>query len=291
MNRPVITRMTVLASTPVPAQRAACFAPSAMRTLIPFVLLCCLGAHPAQAQNTKEPKDIKPTQATQATQAVIAAGNFSQLAPGGTPPDWKPLTFRNIDKHTVYILVKDGSTTVLKADSNASASGLTRDLSALNLNIRDTPILKWRWKIANLVKSADIDTKEGDDYPARVYVTFRYDPERAGAGMRMQYGLAKTLYGEYPPHAGINYVWDGKAPVGTITPNAYTARAMMFVVESGAKRVGEWVEVERNVYEDYKRAFKEEPPSVLGIAVMTDTDSTGEAAVAWYGDITLHKKP
>ena len=223
-------------------------------------------------------------------QDSIEAGNFSKQKPGGPPQDWKPLTFRNIDKHTAYTLVSDGGVTVLKAEANASASGLTRDLSALNLNLRDTPILKWRWKIGGLVKNADIRTKEGDDYPARIYVTFKYDPGRAGAGMRMQYGIAKALYGEYPPHAGINYVWDGKAPAGTMAPNAYTARAMMFVVESGARRVGEWVEVERNVYEDYQRAFKEEPPPVLGIAVMTDTDSTGEAATAWYGDITLGKK-
>jgi Protein of unknown function (DUF3047) len=223
-------------------------------------------------------------------QDVIDAGKFSSQKPGGTPPDWKPLTFRNIEKHTGYSLVTDNGVTVLKADSNASASGLTRDLTSLKLDIREYPILKWRWKVANLIKNADIATKEGDDYPARVYVTFRYDPERASVGMRMQYGMAKSLYGEYPPHAGINCVWDGKATVGTMVPNAYTARAMMFVVESGAKRVGDWVEVERNVYDDYKRAFKEEPPPVLGIAVMTDTDSTGEAAVAWYGDITLRKK-
>lgn len=224
-------------------------------------------------------------------QEPIEAGKFSAEKAGTMPQGWKPLTFRNMEKHTTYSLIAEGGATVLKAEANASASGLTRDLTAMNLNIRDTPILKWRWKVANLVKTADIHTKEGDDYPARIYVTFRYDPEKAGAGMRMQYGMAKALYGEYPPHAGINYVWDGKAPLGTMVPNAYTARAMMFVVESGAKRVGEWVEVERNVYEDYKRAFKEEPPPVLGIALMTDTDQTGEAATAWYGDITLRKKP
>ena len=223
-------------------------------------------------------------------QDAIEAGKFSIQKPGGTPQDWKPLTFRNIDKHSSYTLATENGVTVLKAEANASASGLTRDLTALKLDIREYPILKWRWKVANLIKNADIATKEGDDYPARIYVTFRYDPERAGAGMRMQYGMAKSLYGEYPPHAGINYVWDGKAPVGTMVPNAYTARAMMFVVESGAKRIGEWVEVERNVYEDYKRAFKEEPPPVLGIAVMTDTDQTGEAATAWYGDIVVRKK-
>ncbi len=224
-------------------------------------------------------------------QEVIEAGKFSAEKAGAMPQGWKALTFRNTDKHTTYSLTSEGGVTVLKAEANASASGLTRDLSALNLNIRDTPILRWRWKVANLVKNADIHAREGDDYPARIYVTFRYDPEKAGAGMRMQYGMAKALYGDYPPHAGINYVWDGKAPVGTMVPNAYTSRAMMFVVESGAKRVGEWIEVERNVYEDYKRAFKEEPPPVLGIAIMTDTDQTGEVATAWYGDITLRKRP
>ncbi len=224
-------------------------------------------------------------------QEIVEAGKFSVEKAGAVPQGWKPLTFRSTEKHTTYSLISEGGVTVLKAEANASASGLTRDLTALNLNIRDTPILKWRWKVANLVKTADIQTKEGDDYPARIYVTFRYDPARAGVGMRLQYGMAKSLYGEYPPHAGINYVWDGKAPAGTMVPNAYTARAMMFVVESGAKRVGEWVDVERNVYEDYKRAFKEEPPPVLGIALMTDTDQTGEAATAWYGDITLRKKP
>ena len=225
-------------------------------------------------------------------QDAIEAGRFSALAAnGGVPSGWVPLTFRNVSAHTRYSLVSDGDVTVLKAESEKSASGLIRRFDDRKIELKDYPILKWRWKVGNLVKAADIATREGDDYPARVYVTFRYDPERAGLGMRMQYGLAKSLYGEYPPHAGINYVWDGKAPVGTMRPNAYTERAMMLVVESGAKRVGQWVEVERNVYEDYKRAFNEEPPPVSGIAVMTDTDQTGETARAWYGDIVLRKRP
>ena len=225
-----------------------------------------------------------------AAQDLIDAGRFSALKPGAAiPAQWVPLTFRNIETLTRYSLVSDVGGTVLKAESNKSASGLIRRFDDRRIELKDYPILRWRWKVGNLIKGADIATKEGDDYPARVYVTFRYEPERAGTGMRMQYGLAKSLYGEYPPHAGINYVWDGRAPVGTMLPNAYTARAMMFVVESGPKRIGEWVEMERNVYEDYKRAFKEEPPPVSGIAVMTDTDQTGEAATAWYGDIELRR--
>ncbi|MBL8376482.1 MAG: DUF3047 domain-containing protein [Burkholderiales bacterium] len=226
-------------------------------------------------------------------QQVIAAGSFSARgADSGLPPDWKPLTFRKVERHTRYTLVNDGGVTVLKAESAASASGLMRRFDERVVELKDFPILRWRWKVAGLVKGADIRSREGDDYPARIYVVFRYDPERPGVGasMRMQYGLAKSLYGEYPPHASLNYVWDGRAPAGTMLPNAYTARAMMFVVESGAARVGEWVSVERDVYADYRRAFNEEPPPVAGIAVMTDTDQTGESAVAWYGDIELRAR-
>ena len=223
-------------------------------------------------------------------QDVIEAGRFSAMQAGdGLPAGWQPLTFRGVAAHTRYSLVSEDGATVLKAQSDKSASGLIRRFDDRSIDLKQYPILKWRWKVANLVKGADIHSKDGDDYPARLYVTFRYDPQRAGAGMRMQYGVAKALYGEYPPHAGINYVWDGKAAPGTMVPKAYTARAMMFVVESGARQVGQWVEMERNVYEDYKRAFKEEPPPVSGIAVMTDTDQTGEAATAWYGDIELRR--
>lgn len=232
------------------------------------------------------------TSANSIAQPAVDGGRFSTQAPGAAlPADWAPMTFKDIPVHTRYSLVGDGGVTVLKAESEKSASGLIRDLGARKIDIREYPILKWRWKIANLIKGADHTRKSGDDYPARIYIAFQYDPAKAGAGMRMKYGLARAATGSYPPHAGINYIWDGKAPAGTMAPNAHTDRVMMFVVESGPRRVGEWVEIERNVYADYKRAFGEEPPLVSGIAVMTDTDSTGEAATAWYGDIVLSKAP
>jgi hypothetical protein len=62
------------------------------------------------------------------------------------------------------------------------------------------------------------------------------------------------------------------------------------VVESGAGRLGQWAEYERDIYDDYRRAFDEEPPRISGIAIMTDADGTGESAVAYYGDIFLAPK-
>ena len=63
----------------------------------------------------------------------------------------------------------------------------------------------------------------------------------------------------------------------------------MIVTQSGSQRVGEWVTEERNVYEDYKEAFGEEPPNISGIAIMTDTDNTKESATAYFGDIVFKK--
>ena len=61
----------------------------------------------------------------------------------------------------------------------------------------------------------------------------------------------------------------------------------MIVADSGSGRLGAWQDEARNVYEDYRRAFGEEPPLIKSIAIMTDTDNTGEHAHALYGDIVF----
>ena len=44
------------------------------------------------------------------------------------------------------------------------------------------------------------------------------------------------------------------------------------------------------IYEDYKKAFGENPPKISGVAIMTDTDNTKESAIAYFGDIIFKKK-
>lgn len=97
------------------------------------------------------------------------------------------------------------------------------------------------------------------------------------------------LFGDIPI-AAINYVWKKKAPVGAIIDNAYTDFVKMVVVESEPQKVGTWIDEERNIYDDYKRAFGEEPPVINGVAIMSDTDNTKERATANYGDITFIKR-
>ena len=218
--------------------------------------------------------------------AAIEVGGFSREASGGLPAMWKPLTFPKIPRHTSYALVPDSGRVVVRAEAKASASGLATDV---HIDPREYPIVRWRWKIANLVERADLTRKDGDDYPARLYINFRGKQKELSFLDKVEIAVYRRLYGRDPPTAAINYIWDGKAAVGTIAPNAYSDRVRMIVVQSGSEALGRWVDEERNLFEDYRAAFGDDPPPIVSVAIMTDTDNTGETTVAWYGDITFHK--
>ena len=217
----------------------------------------------------------------------LPVGIFSQVQPGQTFPDgWKPLTFEKIPAHTQYELVKDGDAVVVKAVSSQASSGMTREIQ---IDPNEFPVVEWRWKVKNILKNGNVHSKAGDDYPARLYITFEYDSTKVGFFEKAKYETAKLIYGQYPPIGAINYIWESQSPIGTRVPNPYTNRVNMIVIESGETRLNEWITEERNVFEDYKKAFGEDPPIISGVAIMTDTDNTKEQAVAYFGDIIFKK--
>lgn len=218
--------------------------------------------------------------------SVIEVGKFSADQPGAElPKGWKPLTFKKVSKQTSYEVVKEGDQVVVKAISDASASGLTKEVA---IDPKEYPLVRWRWKVDNLLQRSDVSRKEGDDYPARIYITFAYDPEKVSFVRKLKYKAGRAIFGDIPIGA-LNYIWETKTPVGTIIENAFTDFAQMIVVETGSQKVGTWVEEERNIYDDYKKAFGEEPPTINGVAIMSDTDNTKERAIAFYGDISFHR--
>jgi hypothetical protein len=221
-------------------------------------------------------------------QEVLSIGDFSSAeAAVGLPEEWEPLIFDDIDRHTVYKLVEKDGSTVVKAESENSASGL---IKKIDTDPGLYPVLQWRWRVDSVYEKADVTTKAGDDYPARIYVAFAFDPEKAGFLEKAKFKTYKLIYGEYPPARAINYIWASRAGEGTMVANAYTDRVKMIVVESGTENLGKWVSEERNIRRDFLEAFGEEPPKLSGIAIMTDSDNTNEAATAYYGDIRLRMK-
>jgi hypothetical protein len=174
---------------------------------------------------------------------------------------WDTKSFKGF---TEYNLEQDGGRTVVKAHSNASASGLFKKIKLDPARYRQ---LRWSWKIAATVTNGNEKTRDGDDYAARVYVVFP--------------GLF------FWQTKAINYIWANRLPKGEFIPNAFSSNAMMLAVESGAEKCGKWVTEERDVLADYRRLFGEEPSGIGAIAIMTDTDNTSGNATAWYGDITI----
>ncbi|MFC1828126.1 DUF3047 domain-containing protein [Thermodesulfobacteriota bacterium] len=219
---------------------------------------------------------------------TLIVGDFSRVDSGGVlPPDWKPLTFKKIKRHTAYSLAEDNGIVVVKAESGSSASGLIRKM---RIDPREYPLITWQWKVTQVYEAGDVTKKEGDDYPARLYIAFEYDPTKLSFFEKAKYTAAKFFYGEYPPMCAINYIWASNAPEGTTVPNAYSKRSMMIVVESGTHRLNRWVREARNILEDFREVFGGEPPMITGVAIMTDTDNTRASAVSYYGDIVFQKE-
>ena len=216
-----------------------------------------------------------------ASAETVWVGRFSE---GDTsiPAPWK--VERLSEKHppTRYALRRWDGVIAIEAHADKSMALLGRPVA---VDLKKTPILCWQWRIDAPVASADMTTKSGDDYAARVYLTFSVPPEQLGLGTRAKLALARSIYGDQVPDAALNYVWDNRHPVGTLQDNAYTDRARMLVLRSGAARAGAWVHERRNVLKDFRRAFGDAGGQLGGLAVASDTDNTGEKAHAGFADL------
>ena len=168
----------------------------------------------------------------------------------GIDPGWRRKSFKGT---TEYTWTKEGNRAYVRATSKGSASGL---YYRIEYDPQQYPYITWQWKVDTIIAGGDATKKSGDDYGARVYVVF-------------------PAFFFWNTRA-INYIWANKLPKDEMIPNPYTSNNIMISVESGRAETGKWLTETRNVYEDYKRFFGQEPPKVGAIAIMTDSDNTGE---------------
>lgn len=192
--------------------------------------------------------------------------------------NWEPVVFPKIEQQTSYTILETGGGGVLEARSSASASGIRH---RKEFDVYRYPVVRWRWKVDNVYRTGDIERKSGDDYPLRVYIMFKYEPAASSFGEKLQYGIAKLVYGAYPPQSSLNYVWANRRHPGTVYASPYTDRARLIILRAGQKDTGEWVEEKVNIIEDYEKAFGGMPPETAALAIMNDSDDTGEASVSY----------
>ena len=188
---------------------------------------------------------------------TLPIGEFSK----GQLNGWDKKSFSG---QTQYQLVQEGNLKVLKATSNAAASGLTRKI---RVDLNKTPFLNWSWRIDQQLPGLNEQSKAGDDYAARIYVV-------VDGGLLVWNSKA------------VNYVWSSNSPRGKTWGNAYLPKnAMMTAVRGSQDKVGGWVREKRNVKADFKVLFGEDIDEIDGVALMTDTDNSKGSTSAAYGDI------
>lgn len=183
------------------------------------------------------------------------------------PQRWREIEVKG---RTEFSIADMDGRRVLKAHSQANASIL---LCQVKFDPDNYPWVNWRWRVDQLLPEEDLTTKPGSDAPARVYVYF------------------DTRGLPWQKH-NLDYVWSSLLPVGTTLPSAYSQTSLILVVDSGPRHVGEWRAVSRDLRKDYEAAFHDDDtPDVLAIGLLTDADSTGASATAYYDDVMITREP
>ena len=172
----------------------------------------------------------------------------------------------------------------MRAIAKSSASMLRQ---RLNLAPDKLNQLSFDWQADALIAQADMGQRESEDSPLRVILAFEGDRSRFSAKNAMLNELSRSLTGEEMPYATLMYVWCNHRPVESVIINPRTDRIRQLVVETGPRRLKQWLRYERNIRADYEKAFGEPPGPLVGLAIMTDTDNTQSQARAWYGTIRL----
>lgn len=193
---------------------------------------------------------------------------------------WQEIRLKSGQRPNTFKLTQLEGVRAVEVISQASMSLLARPIS---VDLSETPVLCWRWRVGATISQADMTRKEGDDYAGRVYVSFRLPPSAIGLGLRAQLALARAIWGQDVPDAAINYVWDNRQPIGTTRPNAYTDRAQMVVLRSGDQDAGRWVWERVDVRSDVAQLFGAGAEPVQ-LAITADTDNTQAAARSWFAD-------
>lgn len=218
-----------------------------------------------------------------ASAQVLWAGRFQSPA-GQLPKPWRVVPINKL-KPTAYQAVVWEGVNAVEARAEASMALLAREMK---VDLSQTPVLCWRWRVERLVQQADMFKKSGDDYPARVYVAFDLPSTSMSLATRAKLKIARAIYSDLVPDGAINYVWDKDNPVGTLHPNAYTDRAHMKVQRSGAAQLGQWVNERVNVWDDAQRVFGPinlQDVRLTLLAVAADTDNTGESVRSGFADL------
>jgi len=194
------------------------------------------------------------------TQTVIEDWSSHAVGSKGIPAGWTKQSWGS--PQYSFVIAANGTQKVLHMQSANEGSTISRDIKG-KVNLKDTPLIEWSWKVVTLPKGGDSCKKATDDQAAQVFVVWPRFPTQVRSRI-------------------IGYVWDTSEPAGTICKSEKTGTVTYVVIRSGANDLGKWFTERRNVIDDFRKIYGEEPdnPEALSIAIdSNDTNSTAESMV------------
>ncbi len=203
-----------------------------------------------------------------ADSVVVADWSKYRVGTKGVPEGWKGGNWGS-PKYEFEIVEVDGHR-VLHLKSEGDSSTIARDIKG-KVDLKETPILEWRWKVTKLPRGADARKGETDDEAGQIYVAWPRFPEAVRS-------------------RSIGYIWDTAAPVGATFKSEKTGTVNYVVVESGPAKLGRWITEQRNVAEDFKKIYGVEPEGPGVVSISIDSDDTKSSAEAFVGSL-LFRRP
>lgn len=182
--------------------------------------------------------------------------------------------------------VHDGIHAV-RLHSDAALTFLQKNVS---IDLKEYPVVSWRWKIENTIPGIDERTHAGDDHPIRIFFVFDPDDSKQSWWFRLKRFLYLDWAHGHPYGGGFTeYVWSSHLSAGETINDPGNPSQKLIVVEGGDEHAGQWRSHKRNLYEDFLSLYGRQPRRLIFIGVLNDTDQTGQTATSYIADLMFSK--
>jgi len=185
----------------------------------------------------------------------------------GLPKGWT--LEKNLGPESKISVEREKEAYFLRLLSVGDSFGVKKEVA---FDIRKYPYLTWRWRAIKLPPGGDIRRRETDDQAGQMYVVFPKFPTMINT-------------------RSMGYIWDSNAPAGSSGTSTAYSKMKYVVLRSGLSKLNQWILETRNVYEDYKKFFREEPPTVGAILLYINSQHTKSSAEIHYGEIFFSARP
>ena len=207
---------------------------------------------------------------------------------GRVPKGWKLRRRFGYSKDARAEWVVEDGVHAVRLDSKAALTFLEKRVT---IDIKRFPIVTWKWKVENILRGNDERTKQGDDHPIRIFFVFEPDESKQSFWFRVKrFVYLDRIHGHPMGGRFTEYLWSSHLQPGDVINDPGKLWQKLMVVEGGSRNLGKWLSYEKNLYEDFKRLYGEEPRRLIFIGILNDTDQTGQEAVSYIADLMFHKR-